>query len=69
MRIQALTGRPLGLNSAEETDRSITLYVDSAGDDTNDGLTLGAPLSTIQAAIDKIPKFVNDPVTCTNIYI
>jgi len=35
-----------------------TLYVRTGGSDSNNGLTIGTALATIQAAIDKIPKFI-----------
>ena len=41
-----------------KTTKATMLYVRSAGDDTNDGLTEGSALASIQAAIDKIPKLV-----------
>lgn len=41
--------------SPTETQSDVTLYVETTGSDTNDG-TIGSPLLTIQAAIDRAKK-------------
>lgn len=46
-----------------KTTADITLYVAAAGNDSNDGLTAGNALLTIQAAIDKIPDNILHAVT------
>lgn len=38
---------------------TVTYYVATTGNDNNSGLTADAPLATIQAAFDKIPKNLN----------
>ena len=38
----------------------LDLYVSTAGDDSNDGLTVGAPFLTIQKAIDDIKTYIVD---------
>jgi hypothetical protein len=55
MTVRVLTGKAVGGTIIEATDRDITLYVRAAGSDSNDGLTVGTALATVQAAIDKIP--------------
>ncbi|MFH5187683.1 hypothetical protein ACHHV8_36695 [Paenibacillus sp. TAB 01] len=45
------------------TEGNITLYVATTGNDSNDGLTSGTALRTIQAAINRIPQIVNHQVT------
>jgi len=44
------------------TSVPITLYVRVGGSDSNDGLTIGNALLTIQAAIDKVPASINHTV-------
>lgn len=52
------------VNLSTQTGAAIDLYVrDVDGDDTNDGLTTGTPLQTIQAAIDRVPFQNNHRVT------
>ena len=51
---------------SDVTTANVTYYVDDAlGDDSNDGLAAGAghALKTIQAAINKIPRFVKHNMT------
>jgi len=62
--------------TAKRTENDITLYVSTTGNDSNDGLTAGASLLTIQAAIDKIPKLIEHTVvidigagTFTSLYV
>lgn len=43
------------------TTEAMTLYVDAAGNDGNPG-TIGSPLLTIQAAVNKVPKIIRHPV-------
>lgn len=62
MTTRKLSGKPQGGTVAEATDRDVTLYVRTGGADTNDGLTVGNALLTIQAAIDKIPKYVEHDI-------
>jgi hypothetical protein len=57
----ATTWVPVATNG--KTTSSLTYYVATTGSDTNDGLTVGTPLLTIQAAINKIPKIVQHNVT------
>lgn len=45
-----------------ETSAAMTLYVDAAGSDSNDG-SIGSPFLTIQKAIDMVPKRIRHPVT------
>lgn len=47
------------------TEGALDLFVDPAGDDGNDCLTLATACLTGQAAIDRIPKRIRDPVTIT----
>lgn len=54
-----------GINDAVHslsTVNDITLYISTTGNDSNDGLTVGNPLKTIQAAINKLPKIINHSV-------
>ena len=46
---------------SDETTEPINLYVETTGKDSNPG-TLGAPLGTIQAALDRVPKTIKHPV-------
>lgn len=48
---------------AETSTSALTLYVRSTGADTNDGLTTGTALLTIQAAIDKIPDILEHAIS------
>ena len=45
------------LSGVGATSESITLYVRSTGNDSNDGLSVGNALLTIQAALEKIPTY------------
>lgn len=48
------------------TTAGINYFVNTVtGNDTNDGLSAGAPLKTIQAAINKLPLIINHAVTIT----
>ena len=58
-----ITSRTPYETAAGETSAAFTLYVRTTGADTNDGLTSGTALLTIQAAINKIPNVVNHKVT------
>jgi len=49
--------------SATATTGAMTLYVATTGNDSNDGLSTGSALLTLQAAIDKVPKIVLHLVT------
>jgi len=44
------------------TSAALTYYVATTGDNANDGLTVGTPLLTIQAAIDRLPKKITHAV-------
>ena len=46
-----------------QTSAAMTLYVRVGGADTNDGLTVGTALLTIQAAVNLIPKSVGHAVS------
>jgi len=46
----------------KSTTQDLTLYVRSDGSDSNDGLTTGTALATVQEAIDRIPKFIRHNV-------
>lgn len=50
---------PSGALTYLRTTADTTYYVSSTGSDLNDGLSPGAPLQTIMAAINKIPQIVN----------
>jgi len=45
------------------TTTSFTYYVRTTGNDSNDGLTVGTALLTIQAAIDKLPIQIRTAIT------
>ena len=56
-------GMPEGVHGIATT-ANLTLYVDAAlGNDSNDGLTAGTALATIQAAVNKVPKYLVHAVT------
>jgi len=57
MTAKILTGK-LGVKGdyVYRTVEDITLYVRTTGNDSNDGLTVGTALLTIQAALDRLPK-------------
>ena len=51
-------------NVVEQTVADISYYIDPiGGDDTNVGDGWASPLATIQAAVDRVPKFLNHAVT------
>lgn len=55
-------GGRIGIGNISVTSSNINLYVSPSGNDSNDGSS-GAPLKTIQAAINRIPQVVNHTVT------
>lgn len=48
--------------TAKKTTANITYYISTTGNDSNDGLTSGTALKTIQAAINKLPQIVNHSI-------
>lgn len=50
------------LSGVHTTTEDITYYVRSGGDDSNDGLTVGTALATIQEAVDRTPKLIRHSV-------
>ncbi len=62
MTIRTLSGKIQGGTPVEVTDRALTFYVRTTGNDTNNGLTVGNALLTVQAAIDLVPKYINHDV-------
>lgn len=62
--INALEARVTALEAdrVERTTADITLYVSTAGNDANDGLTLGTAKLTIQAAVDSVPSMIDHAV-------
>ena len=49
--------------TVSETTANITLYVATTGNDTNDCLTAPTACLTIQAAVNKVPRFIKHQVT------
>ncbi|MCM3272629.1 hypothetical protein [Paenibacillus elgii] len=58
-----LAGGSLDDGVLSATSGNISLYVSPTGNDTNDGLTAGTALRTIQVAVNRIPQIVNHTVT------
>lgn len=59
---RAATAFTPGLVTSPVTTAAITLYVATTGSDSNDGLTVGTPLLTVQAARAKIPNTIQHAV-------
>jgi len=51
-----------GSGIVTQTTEDVTYYVRIGGDDSNDGLTVGNALATIQAAVTKVPVFISHAV-------
>src|SRR5574342_155060 len=48
-----------------QTTGTLDLFVESTGSDINHRLSASTPCLTIQAAINKVPKYIKHPVTVT----
>ncbi|KXH75406.1 MAG: hypothetical protein AM326_03380 [Candidatus Thorarchaeota archaeon SMTZ-45] len=60
--VRILTGDLHGGTIQKATDRNVTLYVRTTGNDVNDCLTTGNACLTIQEAISRIPKEIQHDV-------
>ncbi|MBU7320265.1 hypothetical protein [Paenibacillus oleatilyticus] len=58
-----LSGGSIDDGAISASSGNITLYVSPSGNDANDGLTAGAALRTIQAAVNRIPQILNHAAT------
>jgi hypothetical protein len=62
--IATVTGPQGPAGTLDITTAALNLFVDSAGSNSNTGLS-GSPVQTLQAAINKVPKIIKHPVTIT----
>ena len=46
------------LSGGSVTSEDLTYYVRSGGDDTDDGLTVGTALATVEEALSRIPRYI-----------
>jgi len=61
--VQTTSNGSLSGDIVTSTSADITLYVRTTGSDSNNGLTVGTALLTIQEAVNRIPKYILHDIT------